>query len=693
MRPLLAIARPAFTSARVALPLALLAGLAAVCMLLGTAPRRYAISPDRLRFSGSAISAGLNNLEHTDAFGAPMSYRWTNGSARIILPNPGGQIVLRLQLALGHGRSSSVTLSTDQQQLAFTISGEPRFYHVLLKPEPDELINLQIASPTFPEIGGSRQLGVILADLGLIGGGMPLRPVLTSSLLAGLALYLIFWCQIGPFFAAELALLVELAALAWYSGPGWTQGIFATLQALGVAGCALAMLVFELARPGQLGRAGAKFLAPLPPAPSPTRGEGERGASKCEKSPSPLVGEGLGRGGSRPGQHDVVLDITILGRHLTGLGVRIGLAALFLGAAVWAQLVVVPGLASDLAIYMQASARALSGADPYQPFLIGVSYVYPPPALALFGPLTALAFPAAELGWRLLSALAIAGSVLALRRTFAVTIPTPLGGTWLLALALSFAPLWENLSIGQVNPLVLLGISLFILGHHDQRWAWIGDLGLAGAIVLKISPLLLLALPVLRADWRRCLRVGLGLLGIALLALPWFGPQRWAEFGAIVPLLFQGSNANPYNLALAAVGFRLGPIATLLGRLIATALPLLWLLRCAWDRRGDPRPLLALGVLAMTLGSSLIWYHHLIFLGVPAAWLLLDGAAGKPALAGLIGLVLVQLARPVEFGLGLGPWFAVVGYIVVLVAAIVGAGVKSLTPLPPAPSPTRGEGG
>ncbi|MBX0327903.1 DUF2029 domain-containing protein [Oscillochloris sp. ZM17-4] len=618
MRQLLTILSRALRPTTIALPAALLAGIATICLLFSATPRRYDVMPDRLRFTGKAIDAGLHNLEHSADPTSPMSYRWTNGAARIILPNPGGPLELRLELAAGNGRRIDALILTANNSLPITVGPGPRVYRMLLRPERDELVALRIESPTFSEPGGARQLGVIVAEVGVIGGGWPTDMVLVSALLSGLALYLLAIRWLPPRLAAGGALAAQTMALAWESGSGWPQGIFASLEAIGVAVVALAALALELAQPGGIGP----------------------------------------RSAARPA--------------VRVMAARAAMVAIFLVAAIWTQVVVVPGLASDLVVYLRAAARSLSGGDPYQPFLIGASYVYPPPALALFGPLTALTQPDAQAFWRLLSALAIIGSILSLRRAFAMAVPVPLGTTWLLALAASFAPLWESLTIGQVNALVLLGISLFILGYRDRRWAWAGDLGLAGAIMLKISPLLLLALPLLRRDWPRCLRVSLGLLGLSLLALPWFGPQLWVGFLAIVPQLLQGGDANPYNLSLSAMGFRLGPSAALIGRLLAAALPLLWLLLCLRDRRGDPRPLLALGVLVMMIGSNLVWYHHLVFLAVPLAWLLIGTTVGGPALAGLIGLSLVQLAGPATFVLGLGPWAAAAGYLTLFGATLAG---------------------
>ena len=47
-------------------------------------------------------------------------------------------------------------------------------------------------------------------------------------------------------------------------------------------------------------------------------------------------------------------------------------------------------LPSDAPIFFEASRRAAAGANPYEPFSVGTSFVYPPTALPLFAPFAAL---------------------------------------------------------------------------------------------------------------------------------------------------------------------------------------------------------------------------------------------------------------------------------------------------------------
>ncbi|NTV64412.1 MAG: DUF2029 domain-containing protein [Oscillochloris sp.] len=620
MKHLLKLIRGAAHPYLLAVPLVMLAGIIGACLLYSIGLRSSHDAANQLRFVGDEVSAGLYTMEYGASPNAPASYRWSSGTSRIILSNPGGPLYVKLSLAAGNDRTVNVKLSTSHQRVGtIKVAATLRTYHLLLAPEPDELIHLEMVAPTFREAGGGRDLGLLFESVSVFGGGRPVPAVLISVMLGGLVLYLILLRWITPSAAGGWVLAIEIAALAWQYTLGWPLGIFGGLQVSGVAGIGL---ILALIRSIASTRSSHQLVAVTVPS------------------------------GWWPGRRATTLWIALI--------------VFFLWATAWTQAVVIPGLDSDFGIYLDAAARALAGDDPYQPFLIGESYVYPPPVLLIFAPMSGMALANALVEWQILSGLATIATILALYRTFARSSSRNLGRAWLLALVICFAPLWESLQIGQVNSLVLLGISLFILGQQDKNWEWLGDLGLAGAIMLKISPLLLLALPVVRGDWRRWLRVGSGLVGLSVLALPWFGLPRWADFLAIVPLLFQGSNTNPYNIALAAMGFRFGPGGALLGRVLAAGLPLLWLLGCLWWRRHDPRPLLAIGVIAMTLGSSLIWYHHLIFLAVPAVWLLLGTNDQRTALLTLLSLSLMQISRMIEFGLGWGPWFAVAGYLLLL---------------------------
>jgi hypothetical protein len=61
-----------------------------------------------------------------------------------------------------------------------------------------------------------------------------------------------------------------------------------------------------------------------------------------------------------------------------------------------------------------------------------------------------------------------------------------------------------------------------------------------------------------------------------------------------------------------------------------------------------------------------------VFLALPLAWLALAAPRRSPwpGLA-LLALGLIQATRPIEFGLGVPPWPAVAGYLILVIAWIV----------------------
>src|SRR5215218_4966467 len=66
--------------------------------------------------------AGLYELETFSDH--PGMYRWTDGSAQIKLPNPGGLVLVRLVLAGGPGRNTVAQISSGAQTLTFDVRPE-----------------------------------------------------------------------------------------------------------------------------------------------------------------------------------------------------------------------------------------------------------------------------------------------------------------------------------------------------------------------------------------------------------------------------------------------------------------------------------------------------------------------------------------------------------------------------------------
>jgi len=343
---------------------------------------------------------------------------------------------------------------------------------------------------------------------------------------------------------------------------------------------------------------------------------------------------------------------------------------------VWAQFTVNPGFPQDYNIYLNAARSVLRGGSAYFPFEIGASFIYPPAALLLFAPLSALAHSRAL--WTVVQSLAWL-TALGLILRAAPRQPNRLEWLLVFGAAALYAPFIELLSIGQVNALLLLGIALFILGMQGRVPAWAGDLGLALAIAIKMTPALLLVYPLFLGDWKRCARVAGFSLLLAGLSLAAFGAQPWLEFLSVFPRLFKLhpttiNEAITPTLNLAAARIAPGLDLSWFHSVWASLLLGAWLLTAALLRRRlEPGAALNFGLVSLTISSSMIWYHHLVFLAVPALSILFSDArmrgAGPRQHLVLSGLFLINLSRFFEFRLLQAPALAIVGYLCIYLAA------------------------
>ncbi len=312
-------------------------------------------------------------------------------------------------------------------------------------------------------------------------------------------------------------------------------------------------------------------------------------------------------------------------------------AALGVYAEYWLAVIQPHPWADDFNIYTRALSAAQSGQSPYFPYVIGVSFVYHPFALTLVSLVGALGQLAASFVWAVLN---VAGYGLALHLAMALLECSPPHRTVrslipILALFVAFAPFWEMLHIGQINGIVLACLILALYWSETQRPVLAG-VALALAIVLKSSPLVLLLYFLVTRQWR--------VIAAALAAFALFSVLAWAQFGAHVMTGYAavlsrlGAETHPdfYNHSATAIAMRIAAalgldapeasLATLhkLGTtlLIGVALGLGIVLR-----REDRRQrvwLYGLLLALMAVGSPLVWYHHNVFLMLPALALLVE---------------------------------------------------------------------
>ena len=222
--------------------LALLALLAAGLLLAGwayRAPRSAALGID-----APPALLPLQGFHEVEAFAdRPGQYRWTRGEAAIRLPNPGGAPVLRLVLAGGPGRTLPVELRAGDTTIALAVRPEPRAYAVALPASTGERVTLALAAPVLRQ--GNRDLGVVVGDMRIAGGGSaPLRLLLALAF-AAIGVYgLLRQAGLRLAHAAGAVLLLQALAILWQAGGLWGYALLGNLLLLAGA-ASLAAVALE----------------------------------------------------------------------------------------------------------------------------------------------------------------------------------------------------------------------------------------------------------------------------------------------------------------------------------------------------------------------------------------------------------------------------------------------------------------
>ncbi|WIM93507.1 glycosyltransferase 87 family protein [Actinoplanes oblitus] len=292
-------------------------------------------------------------------------------------------------------------------------------------------------------------------------------------------------------------------------------------------------------------------------------------------------------------------------------------AAVLAGLADWAR---VPAKLSfhggfvDLSVYRYGGRLVLDGLPVYgsRDPATHLRFTYPPFAAVAMVPLAGLP------GW-LATALWTGASVGALAGTVAVAgraLGRRVAGRSVALLtvgALALEPVWQNLTFGQINLLLMLAV-LVDLVRPDRRWSGV-LVGVAAGV--KLTPLVFVVLLVLAGRRGTAARALLGFAGtvaIGFAVVPGAARTYWTDdlvragrvgppelthnqsvFGALTRLL---DHPPPTVLWLAVAG----PIA----------LAVVGVAAVCW-RRGDRVLGTGLAGLAMLLASPVSWSHHWVW--------------------------------------------------------------------------------
>jgi hypothetical protein len=283
----------------------------------------------------------------------------------------------------------------------------------------------------------------------------------------------------------------------------------------------------------------------------------------------------------------------------------------------------------DLETYIAASERLSAGESPYRILRLAkpghdreLAYFYPPLLALLVRPLVGLAFPQRLVVWNLCSFAALLAAAAFLAAALRHTRLGRWHFSWRFMMAagaaICFSPVWSGFHVGQVHAFVLCLLCAFVWADLEGYAAAAGTV-LACAAWIKISPLLLLLVPLRHRQWRAVgyftlAAAGIG-AGVCLAGVPAY---VFADFAAQLPRLTQWEYlaAGPFNYA-AAPAFGVGAYGRAMLQLVIAAL-----LGCAllapgggdWERRLAQH---GAAVCAMIALSPIIWTHHLSWWLIP----------------------------------------------------------------------------
>lgn len=301
----------------------------------------------------------------------------------------------------------------------------------------------------------------------------------------------------------------------------------------------------------------------------------------------------------------------------------------------------------DLSAYQYGSRLVLDGLPLYgsRDPATGLRFTYPPFAAVALGPLALLPGWLATALWTAVSVGALAVVILMVCRAYRRTV-----SGWLVALltvgALVLEPVWQNLTFGQINLLLMLAV-LIDLMRPERRWSGV-LVGVAAGV--KLTPLVFVVLLVLvgrRATAGRALLAFAGTVAIGFVIIPGSAKTYWTH--NLIKAGRVGPPENSHNQSVFGALTRLldGPPSTLLWLAVAGPLALAVVaVGAVWWRRGDRVLGTGLGALAMLLASPVSWSHHWVW-AVPVGLVLWE----RSRWAG-VGWIAVFVARPLAWP----PW-------------------------------------
>ncbi len=197
----------------------------ALCVFLGFAQRSA-----RLSIAASPLLLPRDGVYLVESFPENAGfYQWAADKSWFQIPNPGGPLLLRLELLSGPSGATPIVLHAGQATLHIVVTPNLRTYHMLLPESNGPGMWLAIDAPTVRV--GQRDLGIAVSAISIAGG----RSLPLSMVIICLAFNLIVSAVVRSRSLIVIIglILIQGVALWWYLSSGWIYtGIGLTLAAV-----------------------------------------------------------------------------------------------------------------------------------------------------------------------------------------------------------------------------------------------------------------------------------------------------------------------------------------------------------------------------------------------------------------------------------------------------------------------------
>ena len=311
----------------------------------------------------------------------------------------------------------------------------------------------------------------------------------------------------------------------------------------------------------------------------------------------------------------------------------------------------------DFLIYQKAVELTFRGANPFRTTGGDTNFFYPPPSLLVvevFSHIKPFLLKVAT--YTTVNILLVVLMVRGVAKKYDYGIRD----TWYwYVLCLGFAPFLELLTIGQINVLTMFGI--FVLFFWENRSPIIAGLGLALAIITKVTPVLLFGYLLFNQKYRVILiTVMWVLILIGATALRYgFSPliRYPAAFQDLTDtfVLDKNSQSLVAKLVTIAMAGQPSPISNYIIQnyqdIQTFLMGYLFLIICAsiliaFFGKQPKEPVFIITVLAMMLSPNVMWYHHYVFVLLPLLiWMGWSRLDKRVVVWCLVGLFTIQLDR------------------------------------------------